>query len=159
MSVESSRMRTARPVPFARVMSLQLHERRCEPPRSVEAVRGTRGGGLVGDSHAERTKRAVLVVDRATLDDLELRPGDLREQITLEGLPAVNDLAPGTRLRVGSIELVVNAPCEPCTHIGAMLAVPDPEALRSSLEGRRGVLCTVVDEGIARVGDDVEVLD
>lgn len=66
----------------ARVVSLQLHERKREAPRAVAEVAGRVGGGLVGDSHEARATRAVLVVDRSTLDDLGLGPGDLREQIT-----------------------------------------------------------------------------
>ncbi len=144
---------------MARVLALQLHERRPEPPLAVDEVRGRVGGGLVGDSHLEKRTRAVLVVDRATLDALGLDPGDLREQITVEGLPALTSLAGGTRLRVGALTLEVNGPCEPCTHIGAMLGVDDPEAFREMLTGRRGALCTVVAaDGPARRGDAVEVV-
>jgi MOSC domain-containing protein YiiM len=146
----------ATPVP--RVASLQLHEERCAQPRYVREVAGRRGGGVVGDSHAHRTTRAVLVVDRSTLDDLGLRAGDLREQITVEGIPGVTNLATGARLHMGGLTLMVNGPCEPCTHIGEMLGVPDPEELRQRLLGRRGVLCTVVDaNGVLRIGDEVEV--
>lgn len=144
---------------MARVVSLQLHERRCDPPRAVAEVIARVGGGIEGDSHVAKTKRAVLLVDRATLDDLALRPGDLREQITVEGLRDVTKFPPGTRLRVGGITLEVNGECEPCTHIGTMIGVTDPEELRVSLVGRRGAVCTVVtaDEPL-RVGDQVDVL-
>ena len=122
-------------------------------------IAGRVGGGLVGDSHEGRVTRAVLVVDRSTLDDLGLSPGDLREQITLAGLPGVTSLTPGTELRIGGLVLRVNGPCEPCTHIGGLLGVPDPEDLRRSLVGRRGVVCTVVAaEGTARVGYGVDIL-
>lgn len=142
-----------------RVSSLQLHEEKCVAPRYVTEVAARVGGGVVGDSHARRTTRAVLVVDRSTLDDLGLRAGDLREQITVEGLPQVTNFAAGARLRMGGLTLAVNGPCEPCTHIGEMLGVADPEEFRQSLLGRRGALCTVVDaSGPLRVGDAIEVL-
>ncbi|MGH2498634.1 MAG: MOSC domain-containing protein [Candidatus Limnocylindria bacterium] len=141
----------------ARVISLQLHERHGDPPRAVAEVRGRVGGGLVGDSHERKAKRAVLVVDRSTLDDLGLAPGDLREQITVEGLRGVSALEPGTELRVGGIALRVNGPCEPCTHIGGLIGVADPEELRRSLLGRRGVACSVSAAGVARIGDAVAV--
>lgn len=144
---------------MARVVSLQLHRARCERPTMVEAVTGRVGGGLEGDSHVAKTTRGVLVVDRATLDDLGLEPGDLREQITVEGVRDVTKLAPGTLLRIGGIALRVSGPCEPCTHIGAMLAVEDPEVFRLSLAGRRGIVCTVVEAtAAASVGDAVEVI-
>lgn len=144
----------------AAVIGLHLHERKGRPVRAVPEVTGRVGGGLAGDSHAARTKRAVLVVDRSTLDDLGLRPGDLREQVTVDGLRGVTGLAPDTLLRLGGITLRVNGPCEPCTHIGEMLEVADPEELRMSLLGRRGAVCTVVvADGPARVGDAVQVLE
>jgi len=142
-----------------RVLSLQLHEERCVAPRQVSEVAGRIGGGIVGDSHARRSTRAVLVVDHSTLDALGLRAGDLREQITVEGLREITNLEPGTRLRLGGLTLAVNGQCEPCTHIGQMLGVDDPEELRVALQGRRGVLCTVVGaDDVLRVGDSIEVL-
>jgi MOSC domain-containing protein YiiM len=143
----------------ARVVSLHLHRERCVPPTPVDSVVGHVGGGFVGDSHVAKATRSVLVVDRAALDDLGLRPGDLREQVTVEGLRNVTTLAPGTLLRLGGITVRVNGQCEPCTHIGGMLEVGDPEVLRQSLAGRRGAVCTVVEaSGVARVGDRVEVV-
>ena len=143
----------------AKVVSLQLHRENGVPPTPVNAVVGRIGGGIEGDSHVAKTTRSVLVVDRSTLDDLGLAPGDLREQVTVEGVRDVTTLAPGTRLRVGGVTLQVNGPCKPCTHIGEMLDVPDPELFRLSLEGRRGAACTVVGvAGLVRIGDSVEVL-
>ena len=142
----------------AHVVSLQLHEARCEPLRPVDEVEGTVGGGLVGDSHEARPTRGVLVVDRTTLEAHGLSAGDLREQITIDGFGDVTALPVGTRLRIGGITLRVNGACEPCTHIGEMLAVEDREAFRRSLVGRRGALCTVAAaDGPARIGDRVEV--
>jgi MOSC domain-containing protein YiiM len=142
----------------ARVVALHVHERHGDRPRPVDEVAGRAGGGIVGDSHERRTTRAVLVVDRSTLEALGLRPGDLREQITVVGLPGLTSLEPGTLLGIGDLALRVNGPCEPCTHIGELLDVADPEVFRLSLEGRRGVVCTVVQAGLARRGAAVDVL-
>ncbi len=144
----------------AHVVSLQLHEIKCAPLRAVDEVEGTVGGGLVGDSHEARPTRGVLVVDRTSLEAHGLVAGDLREQITIDGLGDVTGLPAGTRLRIGGITLRVNGPCEPCTHIGDMLEVGDRESFRQSLIGRRGALCTVAAaDGPARLGDRVEVLE
>jgi MOSC domain-containing protein YiiM len=143
----------------ARVVGLHLHERHGEHPRSVDEVVGRVGGGIEGDSHAHRAKRAVVIVDRAAQEALGLQPGDLREQITTLGLPGVTTLAPGTELRVGAITLRVNGDCAPCTHIGEMLGVDDVVAFQASLAGRRGAECTVIAaDGPVRIGDAVEVL-
>ncbi len=143
----------------AHVVSLQLHARRCEPMVPVDEVSGRVGGGLVGDSHEGRSKRGVLVVDRATLDALGLAPGDLREQIGVAGLAGITALPEGTLLRIGGVTLRVNGACEPCTHIGDMLGVDDRDAFRVLLGARRGALCTVVSaDGVIRRGDAMEVV-
>ena len=143
----------------ASVVGLHLHERHGEHPRAVEEAVGRIGGGLEGDSHAHRAKRAVVIVDRSAPEALGLRPGDLREQITIEGLPGVTTLAPGTELRVGALTLRVNGEAAPCTHVGEMLGVDDVQAFQASLAGRRGAECTVIAaEGPVRIGDAVDVL-
>jgi MOSC domain-containing protein YiiM len=143
----------------ARVVSIHLRAPKGSDPVAASVVTARPGGGLVGDIHAHRSSRAVLVVDRSTLDVLGLRPGDVREQITIEGLPDVTNLAVGSDIRIGGVTLRVNGPCEPCTQIGEILGVPDPEEFRRALVGRRGALCTVVAvTASVRVGDSVEVL-
>jgi MOSC domain-containing protein YiiM len=142
-----------------RVISLQIRTEKHGQPTPVAEAVGRVGGGIEGDVHAHRSSRAVLVVDRATLDALHLSPGDLREEITIEGLPDVTNLPVDTDLRIGGVTLRLNGPCEPCTHIGELLGVPDPEEFRRSLLGRRGALCTVVAVSTPiHVGDPVEVL-
>jgi len=143
----------------ARVVGLHLHERHGEHPRAVGEVVGRVGGGIEGDSHADRTKRAVVIVDRSTHEALGLQPGDLREQITIDGLPGLSALAADTELRVGGLTLRVNGDAAPCLHIGELVGVDDPLAFQASLAGRRGATCTVIAvDGPARIGDAVEVL-
>jgi MOSC domain-containing protein YiiM len=142
-----------------RVVALHVRTEKHGTPTPVADLVGSVGGGLEGDVHAHRSSRAVLVVDRTTLDALRLAPGDLREEITIQGLPDVTNLPVDSELRIGGVTLRVNGPCEPCTHIGELLGVPDREAFRESLLGRRGALCTVsAVSGPIRVGDPVEVL-
>ncbi len=142
-----------------RVVALHVRTEKHGVPMPVAEVVGRVGGGLEGDVHALRSSRAVLVIDRATPDALRLAPGDLREEITIQGLPDVTNLPVDSELRIGGVTLRVNGPCEPCTHIGELLGVPDRDAFRVSLLGRRGALCTVsAVSGPIRVGDPVEVL-
>ena len=143
----------------ARVVGLHLHERHGVHPRPVKEVTGRVGGGIEGDSHARSVKRAVVIVDRSTHDALGLQLGDLREQITLEGLPGVSSLDPDTELRIGGLTLRVTGDAAPCLHIGELCGSDDVVAFQASLVGRRGATCTVVAvDGPARVGDAVEVI-
>jgi MOSC domain-containing protein YiiM len=128
--------------------------------RAVTEATARVGGGIEGDSHAHRSKRAVTVVDRSTHDAVGVQPGDLREQVTVDGMPSLGSLGEGTLLRIGAITLRVNGPCDPCTHIGEMNGIADPDAFRSMLEGRRGLVCNVVAaDGPVRVGDAVSVME
>jgi len=144
---------------MAHVVSLQLHVGHGRPMRPVAEAPVRVGGGLEGDSHAARAKRAVTVVDRSTHDAVGVQPGDLREQVTVEGLPSLGSLAEGTLLRIGAITLRVNGPCDPCEHIGEMND-RDPQEFRALLDGRRGLVCNVLAaDGPVRVGDEVSVME
>ncbi|HEX2025377.1 MAG TPA: MOSC domain-containing protein [Actinomycetota bacterium] len=137
------------------VVSLQVkrgHWRPLEPIASVEAT----SRGLDGDKHAGREggKRQVLLTDEDDLRDLDLKPGDLREQVTLR-LPGLMSLAAGTRLEIGGAVLELTGRCEPCTHIGEHLERSDREAFRDRLRGRRGMLARVAVPGRIEVGDPV----
>jgi hypothetical protein len=141
------------------VVSIQVVPGNHAPPRFVDEVRAVPGEGLEGDWHRGRGPRSVLLVHPGDLEDLGLRPGDLREQITVD-LPGLMKLEPGTRLRIGPVLLEVTKECTGCTHIGEHVGVDDVEAFREALEGRRGMLAQVVEAngGPIRLGDEVEVL-
>jgi MOSC domain-containing protein YiiM len=141
------------------VVSLQVVPGNHATAEHRDAVTAAPGKGIEGDWHFHRGNRAVLLMDRGDLRDLDLRPGDLREQITLD-LDDLMVLPPGTRLRLGQATLELTKVCEPCTHIGEHVGVDDVEALRQRLQGRRGMLARVVGvegDGRIRVGDRVEV--
>jgi MOSC domain-containing protein YiiM len=92
----------------------------------------------------------VLLVDRETLDAMDLLPGILRENITTEGMN-VNGLALGQALRIGDVRLEVSAVCAPCDLMEKIRP-----GLRKELHGRRGMLCRVIEGGTIRRGDTIE---
>jgi MOSC domain-containing protein YiiM len=143
-------------MPSGLVVSLQLKREHWEPLVPVDQV-SLSEEGIDGDRHAGRAegKRQILLTDAGDLRDLELNPGDLREQVTVE-LPGLMALPEGTRLRLGSAVVELTGECRPCTHIGEHLGAEDPEGLRQQLEGRRGVLARVAEPGSVRVGDSIE---
>ena len=108
------------------------------------------GLGLAGCTHARSGgKRQLLLVDKETLDAMELKPGIIRENITTRGLN-VNGLAPGERLRIGEALLEVSAVCTPCDQLEKVRP-----GLRRELYGRRGMLCRVLEGGMVRAGDAI----
>jgi len=110
--------------------------------------------GMEGCAHARPGgKRQVLLVDRETLEAMDLRPGILRENITTDGLN-VNGLAIGQQLRIGkTVRLEVGLVCTPCDQMERIRT-----GLRKELWGRRGMLCRVLEGGVIRPGDLIERL-
>jgi MOSC domain-containing protein YiiM len=109
--------------------------------------------GFSGCAHARAaSKRQVLLVDRETLDAMNLQPGIIRENITTDGLN-VNGLPAGQRLRVGAALLEVSAVCTPCDQLEKVRP-----GLRREIYGRRGMLCRVIEGGEIRIGDPIEKL-
>jgi len=107
--------------------------------------------GLEGCAHARPgSDRQVLLVDRETLEAMDLPPGIIRENITTQGLN-VNSLQVGQELRVGEARLKVSMPCHPCDLMEKIRP-----GLRRELRGRRGMLCRVLQSGVIRRGDAIE---
>jgi MOSC domain-containing protein YiiM len=107
--------------------------------------------GIEGCAHSRRgSKRQILLVDRETLQAMDLAPGIIRENITTEGL-AVNSLDIGQRLRIGDALLEVSIVCTPCDQLEKLRP-----GLRREIRGRRGMLCRVLEGGIVRAGDRIE---
>ena len=142
------------------VTALFLLEAHGRSPRTVPEVVAVAGQGLVGDLHFGGGRRQALLVDEGDLAAFGLKPGDLREQVTVR-MPGLMVLPIGARIEVGEATLEVTTPCAPCTSIGRMLGVPDPEAFRQALRGRRGILAKVVagrGQGRIAIGDRVGLL-
>jgi MOSC domain-containing protein YiiM len=109
--------------------------------------------GFEGCAHGRPGgKRQVLLVDRETLEAMDLQPGIIRENITADGLN-VNSLQIGQLLRVGEARLEVSGVCTPCDQMEAIRP-----GLRKELWGRRGMLCRVLYGGVIRRGDPIEKL-
>lgn len=110
--------------------------------------------GLEGCRHAKaRSRRQVLLIEEETLDELGLRPGLIKENITTRGID-LNSLPVDTRLALGAdVELWITGPCAPC---GLMDEIR--QGLQEEIRDRRGMLAWVKQGGQLRVGDCIEVI-
>jgi MOSC domain-containing protein YiiM len=121
--------------------------------REVDEVRAVADKGFEECIHGRPgSKRQILLMESEVLNELGLDPGDVKENITTMGVN-LTDLAVGDRLRIGAAVFEVTGPCEPCSRMDEIRA-----GLRETLRGQRGVLCRVVEEGILRRGDEIEVV-
>ena len=148
----------------ARVVAIHTQQAAGDDPAPTQSARVIFAGGLEGDMHGRRSQRALLVVATEDLEQFDLAPGALREQITVD-LPGLMQLPQGARLRLGGdrgVEIELLEDCAPCTHIGELHGVTDRVAYEASLQGHRGKIARVVsDEAGAEihVGDAVQVLE
>jgi MOSC domain-containing protein YiiM len=115
----------------------------------VETADAVTDFGFAGCVHAKKSLRQVLLVDKETLDAMDLRPGIIRENITTEGIN-VNGLGLGEQLRIGPVLLQVSAVCTPCDQLEKVRP-----GLRREIYGRRGMLCQVLQGGTIRAGDAI----
>src|SRR5229473_2291448 len=138
---------------MARVQNLFRAPKKHVPMEELSEVNAMTDTGFEGCAHARSgSKRQVLLVDRETLEAMDLRPGIIKENITTDGLN-VNSLQIGQLLRVGEARLEVSAACTPCDQMEAIRP-----GLRKDLWGRRGMLCCVLNGGVIRRGDSIEKL-
>jgi len=117
-----------------------------------ERVRAVAGHGFEGCAHANPPKREVLFVSQEHLDELELRPGTIRENVTVAGHD-VEQWPIGQRVRAGGAVFEITMVCDPCERMEALRP-----GLRERLEGKRGMLARVVEGGDVAVGDELSLL-
>ncbi len=150
----TARMSDSQPSPpTAQVVHLFLKPQRGAPMQPQHQLRLEVDGGIAGDAAYGRSRRQVLLVSTQSLQAFGLRPGDLRENITVQGMD-VDSLDPGTRLAIGQAILELTVPCHPCDRMEHLQI-----GLRERIRGRRGVLARVIESGVVRLGDPVTLLD
>jgi hypothetical protein len=113
------------------VVALHFNTGSRAPLIPVDTAHAEPEQGLMGD-RARRTNRAVLFMEQETLDHFGLAPGAVREQVTVRGI-VLADLAPLTRLRIGSAVLETGSMCAPCERMNEI----KPGAVLPGGRGRR----------------------
>jgi MOSC domain-containing protein YiiM len=139
----------------AKVVALHVCPAHRAPMKPVMVAQAVADFGLEGDRHARAgSLRQVLLVEKETLDALDLAPGTVRENITTQGANLV-DLVPGRRLRLGQdVVLEVTGTCTPCHRLDEVR-----DGLSQEMAERRGVNARVVAGGSIQLGDAIVVLE
>ena len=114
------------------------------------------GVGIVGDRYHGTRHRHVTVQSATALaeaaDDLgtPIDPGTTRRNITIShgDVPT----KPGTRIRVGDVELEVVRIAAPCRLLDDVIG----DGARKALHARAGSVCRALGSGTVAVGDHVE---
>jgi MOSC domain-containing protein YiiM len=160
----------SRPARPGQVASLHLHPVEPGTPlREVEAIELVAGKGIVDDaryfgrlsrSRGEPSRRQVSLIEREQIADHaaalgvgSIGPGAVRSNIETQGIDLVALV--GRRVQIGSAELLLYEPREPCAKMDAICL-----GLRKRmLNSRQGVLAEVVSSGSIRRGDAIRVVE
>lgn len=134
------------------VKNLFLKEKHGRPVTPVLEATAVSGMGLAGDVSFGRNKRQVLFIERETLDEFQLVPGQVKENVTVQGIQLAG-LPAGTQLQTGEVLFEVMGDCAPCQFIEDMRP-----GLMEAMDGRRGTLCKVLDGGKLRLNDKVTIV-
>lgn len=119
-----------------------------------EEIAAVEDRGFAGCAHARPGgPRQVLLMDIETLEEMEIAPGAVKENITTRGID-LRVLKAGERLWIGEALLEVTLRCDPCDQMEEIRP-----GLREELRGRRGMLFRVVKGGRIRVGDSIRKLE
>jgi len=139
-----------------------IYKRKTEGPIKVTRL------GLEGDDQANKKLhggiyKAICVYPsehydlwKEELGKPDLSFGDFGENLTTVGLME-GDICLGDRLRIGSVEMVVTQPREPCITLNARLDTKDL-SVRILKSGRSGFYCSVEREGTIENGDSIEYI-
>jgi MOSC domain-containing protein YiiM len=131
------------------------------PSDPVQEAAAISGLGLEGDrSCREGNMRQVLIMDNETLGHFGLAPGQIKENITTTRPRPFPDPGLGQVVFIGDeimdnetlVTMEIVGECEPCGKMDAIR-----QGLQAELNHRRGMLCTVINGGAIKVGDNIRV--
>ena len=136
-----------------RIVSLHLARIKGTPSEPVQEAMALSAQGLEGDRSCNvGNPRQVLVVDRETLDELELEPGQVKENITTSGLD-LSQAREGQMFLIGDqVTMEIGGPCAGCGKLDEVRP-----GLRERLKGRRGIMARVIGGGPINVGDPIRI--
>ena len=123
------------------------------PSDPVQEATAISGMGLEGDRSCRADNvRQVLLMDKETLDELDLKPGIIKENITTTGID-LSQAKVGQVVFIGDqVTMEVVGECEPCGKMDAIRP-----GLQERLNHRRGMLTTVINGGPIKVGDSIRI--
>ena len=138
------------------IISMRLCVGSRDPMKEVNDANFITGQGMEGDRHlrsdGRRSNRQVLIMDSETLNHFDLSPGQVRENVTVEGLD-FSSISAGDKVSLGGdVILEVTGDCEPSARMDELRP-----GLKDEIDGKRGLLAFVEKGGVVSVGAEVGV--
>ena len=141
------------------IKAVCISEKKGQQKHPVESVHLRPEHGIEGDAHAGNWHRQVSLLGQESVDRLQekisirLFPGAFAENILCEGLDLYK-LPVGTRLRIGAALCEVTQIGKEC-HADCAIRRQAGDCVMP----REGIFVIVLEEGDAKAGDAVEVLE
>ncbi|HEY8462263.1 MAG TPA: MOSC domain-containing protein [Blastocatellia bacterium] len=141
-----------------KLAGVYVGSRKGEGKTYVESAELIADHGMRGDSHAGRDpdrQVSLFAVEtlRAIRDEgFEVSAGSLSANLFTENID-LNSLNPGARLRIGEAIIEIAEARKPCRSITKI-----DNRLPKRLYGQCGQVGRIIQSGVARVGDDVEIM-
>ncbi len=108
---------------------------------------------------------AVLIMTTDMMEQLEkegwpVRPGDLGENLTVEGL-AYDFFEVGKKFLAGEVQLEITQKCAPCNNLSALPYVGEEKVMEfiETMKNRRGWYAKVLKEGIVKKNDSIGYIE
>lgn len=143
---------------MAKVVAVNISEKKGIPKSPVEKGYFETGHGLVGDAHAGDWHRQVSLLGMESFEKVKamgiknLEVGRFAENVTTEGI-VLYELPIGTRLQVGETVMEVTQIGKEC-HTGCAIR----EITGDCVMPREGIFTIVITPGWVKPGDEINVL-
>lgn len=132
------------------VKNLFIKSVKKQPLEARNSLRLRSAYGIEGDMNAHgASPRQILVVRTEDIEPLDIKAGQLRENIVVEGL-SLDQFQPGTCLHIGATKIRLTYQCEPCHTVQHLV-----DDLKQ-LDDKRGILGVIISGGEVKVGDEVK---
>jgi MOSC domain-containing protein YiiM len=155
-------MEISRQLNCGRLEWIGLRPAHKQPMIEVNQTNAIVGLGLEGDHRCEKTPgsaRQVTLISQEYIHQLtakinleKINPALLRRNLVISGMDM--DLLRFQQLKIGDVILETSALCHPCSRIDKALG----QGATQAMMGLGGLCAKILQGGIIRVGDKVELL-
>lgn len=146
--------------PDARVVSVNISERKGTVKHEVSAIELKPDWGIAGDAHAGKWHRQVSLLAEESIDTMrdsvsfDLKNGIFAENINTVGVH-LKELPVGTVLQIGPARLRVTQIGKHCHNDGCAIQ----KAAGTCVMPTEGIFAEVVEPGVVRAGDAIHLVN
>jgi len=143
---------------MARVVAVNISERKGVPKKTIEVGELIENFGLKGDAHAGNWHRQVSLLGQESIDKMKalgikgLCTGKFAENLTTEGIELYS-LKVGTRLKIGDALLEVTQIGKECHQKCAIY-----HQVGECVMPKEGIFAKVIKGGTVKAGDSIDIL-